>query len=82
MITVGLAVLIHGLVLFGGGLLIKADPDVLAVASTANVGGSTTVLPLARSLNRDELLLPGILVGSLGSAVGTYLGFAVVGLLS
>ena len=79
---VGLAVLIHGLVLFGGGLLIKADPDVLAVASTANVGGSTTVLPLARSLNRDELLLPGILVGSLGSAVGTYLGFAVVGLLS
>lgn len=79
---VGLAVLIHGLVVFGGGFLLKADPDVLAIASTANVGGSTTVLPLARSLRRDELLLPGILVGSLGNGIGTYLGFLAVRLVA
>ncbi|MEM1411950.1 MAG: DUF819 family protein, partial [Pseudomonadota bacterium] len=79
---VGLAVLIHGLVVFGGGLALKADPDVLAVASVANVGGSTTVLPLTRSLGRDELLLPGILVGSLGNGIGTYLGFLVAGLMA
>lgn len=79
---VGLAVLIHGLVLFGVGLLARADPDLLAIASTANIGGSTTVLPLARGLGRDELLLPGILAGSLGSAIGTYLGFMVAGLMA
>ena len=79
---VGLAVAIHGAVVFGIGLATKTDPDLLAVASTANVGGATTVMPLARSLGRNELLLPGILVGSLGNAVGTYLGFAVVSLMS
>ncbi len=79
---VGLAVLIHGVVVFGVGLLVRADPDVLAIASTANVGGSTTVLPLARSLRRDELLLPGILVGSLGNGIGTYLGFLAAGFVA
>jgi len=79
---VGLAVAIHGAVVFGIGLATKMDPDLLAVASTANVGGATTVMPLARSLGRNELLLPGILVGSLGNALGTYLGFAVVSLMS
>ncbi|MEP6391616.1 MAG: DUF819 family protein [Halioglobus sp.] len=78
---VGLAVAIHGAVVFGIGLATKMDPDLLAVASTANVGGATTVMPLARSLGRNELLLPGILVGSLGNAVGTYLGFTVVRLM-
>jgi uncharacterized membrane protein len=58
--------------------VLKADPDLLAIASTANVAGATTVLPLAQSLGRMELLLPGILVGSLGNGIGTYIGFAVV----
>ena len=79
---VGLAVAIHGAVVFGIGLATKMDPDLLAVATTANVGGATTVMPLARSLGRNELLLPGILVGSLGNALGTYLGFTVVSLMS
>jgi uncharacterized membrane protein len=82
LLFVSLAVLIHGIVLFGGGLLLKQDPEVLAIASTANIGGSTTVLPMARSFGRMELLLPGILVGSLGNAVGTYLGFMVVRVLA
>jgi uncharacterized membrane protein len=79
---VGLAVVIHGLIVFGVGLMLKADPDLLAIASTANIGGATTVLPLANSLGRSELLLPGILVGSLGNAIGTYIGFAVISVLS
>jgi uncharacterized membrane protein len=79
---VGLAIALHGLIVFGTGALLKADPDILAIASTANIAGSTTVLPLAQSLNRMELLLPGILVASLGNGIGTYVGFAVVALLS
>ncbi|TVP52509.1 MAG: DUF819 family protein [Mongoliibacter sp.] len=78
---VGLLVLIHGLVIFGLGSAFKMDWDVIAVASQANVGGNTTALAAAESLNRPDLLIPGVLVGSLGNAVGTYLGFVVAGIL-
>lgn len=78
---VGLLVLIHGLVIFGLGSVFKMDWDVIAVASQANVGGNTTALAAAESLNRPDLLIPGVLVGSLGNAVGTYLGFVVAGIL-
>ncbi|GAB2499324.1 DUF819 family protein [Algoriphagus taiwanensis] len=81
MLFVGLLVLIHGIVLFGIGALLKMDWDVLAVASQANVGGNTTALAAAESLNRPDLLIPGVLVGSLGNALGTYVGFAVAGFL-
>jgi len=63
------------------GLLFRQDWDVVAVASQANIGGSTSALALAKSLGRTDLLLPAILVGSLGNGVGTYLGFAVAGVL-
>lgn len=78
LLFVGLAVVIHGLVVFGGGLLLRQEPELIAIASTANVGGSTIVLPMAQSFRRMDLLLPGILVGSLGNAAGTYLGFLMV----
>ncbi|MDX5338586.1 MAG: DUF819 family protein, partial [Cyclobacteriaceae bacterium] len=47
----------------------------------ANVGGNTTAFAAAESLNRPDLLIPGVLVGSLGNALGTYVGFAVAGML-
>lgn len=79
---VGLLVLVHGLVIFGLGALLKMDWDVVAVASQANVGGNTTALASAESLNRPDLLIPGVLVGSLGNALGTYIGFMMVGILA
>lgn len=78
---VGLLILIHGLVVFGIGALLKIDWDVIAVASQANVGGNTTALASAESLNRPDLLIPGVLVGSLGNALGTYAGFFIAGIL-
>ena len=78
---VGLLVLIHGVVIFGLGALFKMDWDVIAVASQANVGGNTTAIAAAESLDRPDLLIPGVLVGSLGNALGTYLGFMVAGIL-
>ncbi|OOG68609.1 DUF819 domain-containing protein [Algoriphagus sp. A40] len=80
-IFVGLLVLVHGLVIFGVGALLRMDWDVVAVASQANIGGNTTAIAAAESLNRPDLLIPGMLVGSLGNAIGTYVGFAVAGLL-
>jgi uncharacterized membrane protein len=81
MLFVGILVLIHGIVIFGLGALLKMDWDVIAVASQANVGGNTTAIAAAESLNRPDLLIPGVLVGSLGNAIGTYIGFAVAGML-
>lgn len=81
LLFVGLMVLVHGVVIFGIGALLKMDWDVIAVASQANVGGNTTAIASAESLNRPDLLLPGMLVGSLGNALGTYVGFAVAGML-
>ncbi len=82
LLFVGLAVGVHGLVVFGIGSLLRIDPAVLALASSANVGGATTALPIARGLNRMDLLLPGILAGTLGTGLGTYAGFATVWWLS
>jgi uncharacterized membrane protein len=67
--------LVHGLVTFGAGRLLKIDLDITAVASQANIGGGTSALALARSLGREDLVLPGVLVGALGNALGTFLGF-------
>lgn len=78
---VSLLMLIHGLFIFGVGALLKIDWDVIAVASQANVGGNTTAIAAAESLNRPDLLIPGVLVGSLGNALGTYVGFFIAGIL-
>jgi uncharacterized membrane protein len=67
---------------FGVARLFGVDLDTAAVASQANIGGGTTALALARSLGRTDLELPAILIGSLGTALGNYLGFMVVALLS
>jgi uncharacterized membrane protein len=71
----------HGLIIFTGCYLFKYDWDMAAIASQANIGGGTTAMALAKNFGRNELILPAILIGSLGNALGTYLGFMVAGLL-
>lgn len=76
-----LTVLIHAAFLIGVSLIIKADWSIVAIASQANIGGASTALALAKSVKRNDLILPAILAGSLGSGLGTYLGFLVAGFL-
>ncbi len=78
---VGLIVLIHGLIIIGIGRLLFSDWKMIAIASQANIGGGTTAMALAESFEREELIVPAILIGSLGNAIGTYLGFMVAGFL-
>ncbi len=68
---------IHATVTFAAAAVFRIDVSVAAIVSQANIGGATTALGVAKSLNRRDLVLPAVLVGSLGYAVGTYLGFAV-----
>ncbi|MDA8018854.1 MAG: DUF819 family protein [Thermoanaerobaculia bacterium] len=82
MVFVVTIVAIHGLLVFGAALLFRLDLDAAAVASQANIGGGTSALALARSLERSDLALPAILVGALGNALGTYLGFLAAAMLA
>ncbi|HEX9563150.1 MAG TPA: DUF819 family protein [Gemmatimonadaceae bacterium] len=70
-------VLVHGMVTFTAARLMRIDAEMAAVASQANVGGSTSALALARSLGRADLVLPAVLIGSLGNAVGNFFAFWV-----
>ncbi|MEM1339283.1 MAG: DUF819 family protein [Bacteroidota bacterium] len=73
-----LAVAIHGVLIILLGGLFYRDWGMIAIASQANIGGGTSALALAESFERKELILPAILVGTLGNALGTYLGFLVI----
>jgi uncharacterized membrane protein len=81
MVFCATVVFVHGAVVFGACALLRKDPVLAAVASQANIGGGTSALALARSLGREDLVLPAILIGALGTALGTYLGFMTAGLL-
>lgn len=73
---------VHGILTFGLAKLAGLDAETTAVASQAAVGGPSTAMALAISRGRRELVLPGVMVGLLGYAAGTYAGLIVAGLLS
>lgn len=75
------AVFLHGIIVILLGSLIYRDWEMISIVSQANIGGGTTAIALAETFDRNELILPAILVGTLGNALGTYLGFLVVYLL-
>jgi uncharacterized membrane protein len=68
---------VHGLTIFGVGRLFRIDMGTLAIASQANVGGSSSAMALASARGYGERILPGIAVGLLGYAIGNYLGLVV-----
>ncbi|MFC2951583.1 DUF819 domain-containing protein [Marinicaulis aureus] len=72
---------IHAVILIGVGALLKIEPVVLAIASAANIGGSSTAFVVAEAEDRHDLVLPAILIGSIGTALGAYAGFAMTALL-
>jgi len=76
-----ITVAVHGLIIFGGGVLVGLDLKTLAVASQANVGGPASAMALASARGYTDRLLPGVAVGLLGYAAGNYAGFAVARLM-
>ena len=75
------SVLIHGLLIIIFGGLFYRDWQMVAIASQTNVGGGASAIALAETFKRNELILPSILMGTLGNAIGTYLGFFVIYIL-
>ena len=72
---------IHGLIIFGGGRLLKIEIETLSVASQACVGGPSTSLALAISKQWRALVTPAVLIGVLGYAIGNYVGVGMAFLL-
>ena len=72
---------IHGVITFGIGRLVGLDIGTIAVASQAAVGGPSSALAVAVARGWGHLVLPAIILGLLGYAGGSYLGFAVAAVL-
>jgi len=81
MAFVTILMLVHGVVLITGAQLLKIEPEIVAIASNANIGGATSAVSLAEAFGREDLVLPGVIAGTVGTAIGTYVGFAVVAIL-
>ncbi|MCY3678667.1 MAG: DUF819 family protein [Gemmatimonadetes bacterium] len=76
-----IVVAVHGVVVFGAGRLLRLDIGTISVASQAAVGGPSSALAVAISREWRHLILPGVVMGLFGYAVGTYLGLGVAFLL-
>ncbi len=76
-----LIVLMNMLFCFTGARLLRFDLEEAILASNANIGGPTTAAGMAISQDWNRLTGPVVLVGTLGYAIGTYLGIIVGSLL-
>lgn len=56
--------------------LFKIDAGTLLITSTATIFGPPFVPAVARAMRNDALVAPGVTIGLLGLAAGTYLGLA------
>lgn len=73
---------VHLLVLLGVGQLFGLTLPELMIASNAAVLGATTAPALAAARGWHDLVTPGVLVGVLGYALGTFVGTALFHLLA
>ena len=61
--------------------LCRIDYHTTMITSTAGVFGPAFIIPVAKALKNDEIILPGIICGILGYAMGNYLGIGLGQLL-
>ena len=71
-------ILVHMAVLFGVGRLLRLDLAELVTASAACIGGPSSAAALASAKGWRDLVTPAVLAGSLGYAVGSFVGITIV----
>ncbi|MEE8295098.1 MAG: DUF819 family protein [Sphingomonadales bacterium] len=74
--------LVHFVITFGVGWLLKFDIAEIATASNACVCGPPTAAGMAADAGWDHLVTPAIVAGSLGFAIANIAGVFVVNILS
>ncbi|WP_226584185.1 DUF819 domain-containing protein [Halobacillus litoralis] len=73
-VFVGIIVFFNMIVTFGIGRFFKFSLEEMIVASNANVGGPTTAAAFAIAKGWTKLIVPIMLVGTLGYIIGNYIG--------
>lgn len=69
---------VHMVILFGIGNVLKMDIAELAMASAVCIGGPSSAAALASAKGWKDLLIPGVLAGSFGYAIGSFVGVSVI----
>jgi uncharacterized membrane protein len=67
---------IHVVVVYGLGWLMRIELPTVSLASQAAIGGPGSALALGMAMGWHRLVMPAIIVGIFGYALGNYLGFA------
>ena len=74
-------IIIYGVVTVGSFIvhlflakLLKVDSDCMIVTATAGIYGPAFVPAITKQLKNDNLTVPGLICGSIGYAIGTFLG--------
>jgi uncharacterized membrane protein len=75
-------IIVHLAILFGIGLMFRLDLAELAMASAVCIGGPSSAPALASAKGWRDLLIPGVLAGSLGYAIGSFIGVSVTSWLN
>lgn len=57
--------------------LCKIDADTSLITSTAGIYGPAFIVPVAEALENREVVLPGLICGIFGYAIGNYLGIGI-----
>ena len=55
----------------------RIDSDTSLITSTAGIYGPAFIVPAADALGNREVILPGLICGILGYAIGNYLGIGI-----
>lgn len=82
LIFVFIIVLLNMTVTFTAGKTMKFSLEEIIVASNANIGGPTTAAAMAIAKGWKNLIVPVMLVGTMGYIIGNYLGTIVGNLLA
>lgn len=77
----GIMVIFNMLITFVFGKLFKFDLEEILLASNANIGGPTTAAAMAIAKGWTKLIIPILLVGTLGYVLGNYFGVFMGNLL-
>ncbi len=70
-------ILVHLVILFALGLVFRFELGELIMASAVCIGGSASAPAIASAKGWRDLLIPGILAGSLGNAIGSFIGVSI-----
>ncbi len=62
-------------------LLFKIDVDIIIITSIAGIFGPAFIIPTAKAIKNEGVILIGIATGLLGYAIGNFMGFGLYELL-